>query len=142
MESLFVYGTLCFSEITEKLTGKHFKTECAVLKGYRRRRVAGADYPAIVVDSQSEVDGIILKDVDKRSMEIISFYEGEDYSIERLKVTINSQLIEVNVFVWNSAISELQNEDWDGEYFMKNSFSVYIKEIIPATLNEFMVFFK
>lgn len=140
MESLFVYGTLCFSEITEKLTGKNFQTECAVLKGYRRRRVAGADYPAIVVDSQSEVDGIILKDVDKRSLAIISFYEGEYYSIKRLKVTINNQLTEVSVFVWNSAISELENEDWDREYFMKNSFSVYIEEVIPATLNEFMGF--
>ena len=77
MANLFVYGTLCFPEIVEKLTGKSFQTENAVLKGYERKRIRNADYPAIIKNENIEVEGLLLWNVDKRSLKIVSFYEGD-----------------------------------------------------------------
>ena len=137
MANLFVYGTLCFPEIVEKLTGKSFRSAKAILKGFQRRSVKNADYPAIIVNSNSEVEGILLHDVDELSMKILSFYEGEDYWCEVVDVQIETDFIKANVFVWNSAINGLEEYDWNQEEFVLNSLQIYIEKIAPATFGEF-----
>ena len=57
MQNLFVYGTLLSSEITEKLTGKTFKTAHAILKGYKMYCVNDCDYPAIIHGRRSRNKG-------------------------------------------------------------------------------------
>jgi gamma-glutamylcyclotransferase (GGCT)/AIG2-like uncharacterized protein YtfP len=65
MKQLFVYGTLLFPEIVEKLTGKQFKTSSAVIRKFARKRIVGCNYPAIIEDLYSEVKGILIQDVDE-----------------------------------------------------------------------------
>ncbi len=137
MVALFVYGTLCFPVIVEKLTGKSFFSEQAVLKGYQRKKVKNADYPAIIKDGDSEVKGLLLHNVDGDSMRIISFYEGNEYRCETLSVRVKKKKIEAKVFVWNSVVETLENIDWDQDEFAENSLEIYIKEIIPQTLKEY-----
>ena len=135
--ALFVYGTLCFPEIVEKLTGKSFQSRQAVLKGFHRRRVKNADYPAIVKNDNSEVKGILFHDVDDLSFQIINFYEGDDYRIEELEVNVKDGFAKANVFIWNSDCNELENTDWNPNDFLKNNFKNYTEKVIPETILEF-----
>jgi gamma-glutamylcyclotransferase (GGCT)/AIG2-like uncharacterized protein YtfP len=137
MANLFVYGTLCFPEIVEKLTGKSFQTENAVLKGYERKRIRNTDYPAIIKNENSEVEGLLLWNVDKRSLKIFSFYEGDEYASFELTVIVNSKHTKAKVFVWISNINDLENLDWDLDEFAKKSLNTYIKKIVPDTVWEF-----
>jgi gamma-glutamylcyclotransferase (GGCT)/AIG2-like uncharacterized protein YtfP len=137
MTALFVYGTLCFPEIVEKLTGKSFQMEPAVLSGFQRKMIKNADYPAIIVNSNSVVEGIVLHDVDELSMKILSFYEGENYRCVELPVKLNEEFIRPKVFIWDSTIDELEFFDWNEDEFSMNSKKVYINKIIPETLLEF-----
>ena len=139
MATLFVYGTLCFPEIVAKLTGKSFQSEPAVLKGFQRMMVKNADYPAIIKNINSEVDGILLSGVDNRSMQIISFYEGAEYRCEEHEVFLQNDKIKANVFIWDSSI-ELLEGDWNAHEFLGSSFNLYLEKIIPETILEFSRF--
>jgi len=137
MAFLFVYGTLCFPEITENLTGKSFVSEGAVLKGYIRKNVNGKDYPAIIKHVHSQVKGLLLQDVDVHSLKIITFYEGNDYRCEELIVDTKGKSIIAKVFLWSSDVNALDNSDWIPEVFALKSLNTYLKKIIPETLMEF-----
>ncbi len=137
MTSLFVYGTLCFPEIVEKLTGKSFLSEQAILKKFQRKKVKDEDYPAIIKNRNSEVEGILLHNVDDRSMQIIAFYEGNQYRCEDLEVGLKEKSISAKVFVWNSGDCDLENYDWNLNEFVENSLELYLDKVIPETLKEF-----
>ncbi len=137
MVSLFVYGTLCFPEIIQKLTGKPFVSERAVLKGYQRRQVKDADFPAIITSSHSEVRGLLLKGLDERSFDVISFYEGDEYRCDDLEVQTENKAVKTRIFVWNSTVEALEDFDWDIDEFAKNLLEIYIEKIIPQTLKEY-----
>jgi len=85
------------AELVEQLTGKIFKSEKAVLKGFKRYQVINEPYPAIVRDKSSEVDGLLLRNVDEKSMEIFVAYEGIQYKTKRVLVIVGD--IKVNAFV-------------------------------------------
>ena len=137
MADLFVYGTLCYPEIVERLTGKTFISEQAILRGYQRKKVKDADYPAIIRNDVSEVKGLLLQGVDKDSLKIILFYEGNDYRCEDLLVDLMEKEIKAKVFVWNSSNAMLEDFDWNQEEFAKNFLRFYLEKVIPKTLREF-----
>ena len=137
MSALFVYGTLCFPEIIENLTGKTFHSKQAILKGYERKRVKNADYPAIVKNDNSEVKGILFLDVDDRSIQIINFYEGDDYRSEEMEINTSDGFVKAKVFVWNSDYDELEDTDWSLIEFLKKSLNIYVEKVIPETILEF-----
>lgn len=137
MKQLFVYGTLMFPEIREKLTGKVFKISPAVLPGYRRTKVKDADYPAIVKNPDSEVEGILLEDVDEQTIEILSFFEGDEYKTHHVEVFSGNRKIPALTFVWANREKLLPDEDWDITEFKVGSLKLYVKKIVPETVARF-----
>ncbi len=137
MKQLFVYGTLMFPEIREKLTGKTFKTSPALLPGYRRTKVKDADYPAIVKNPDAEVEGILLEDVDEQTIEILSFFEGDEYKTQYVEVFSGNRKIPALTFVWATREKLLPDEDWDITEFEAGSLKLYVKKIVPETVARF-----
>ncbi len=139
MQHIFVYGTLLSSEIVKKLTGKTFKTCAAVLPGYQLYRVKNHDYPAIIQNKGSETNGLILENADDSSLEVLSFYEGDEYEKKKVTVFVNGKPEVALAFVWTKEIDLLTDERWDFQEFEKNSLEYYLNDVIPETLE---VFFK
>lgn len=137
MQNFFVYGTLLCSEIIEKLTAKSFQTTPAILPGYRRYCVSGTDYPAAVKNEISEITGLVIAITDKRSTDIISFYEGEEYKKKKVKVFVDGRMEDAFTFVWAKENSLLENRNWDLQEFRKNNLKYYLDIVIPETLKEF-----
>lgn len=137
MQHLFVYGSLLFPEIREGLTGKSFQTADAVLYGFKRHAVAGADYPAIVAHPSANVNGKIVFDVDKTAMQAIAFYEGDQYKTLRVKLLYENAELEVLVFVWNLEHDDLEEHDWNEHGFEQESLPFYLAEVVPETVEEF-----
>ncbi|MCY1722681.1 gamma-glutamylcyclotransferase [Prolixibacteraceae bacterium Z1-6] len=137
MKNLFVYGSLLFPEILEGLTGKLFKTSDAILHGFKRYAVKGADYPAIVENTSSKVKGKIVSGVDEKSMQTITYYEGDQYDIVPLKIVFENDVIETFVFVWNLEQDDLETQDWDAKRFEQESLPYYLTEVVPETVEEF-----
>ena len=137
MQHLFVYGSLLFPEIVKGLTGRTFRSIPAILPGYKRYSVEGADYPAIVKKNDARVEGKLLFDVDSKSLEIITFYEGDDYLKIPVEVNINEEKTAAHTFLWKFGLEYLSGRNWSKERFGKESLDFYLNEIIPQTKRAF-----
>jgi gamma-glutamylcyclotransferase (GGCT)/AIG2-like uncharacterized protein YtfP len=137
MPGIFVYGTLQLPGIVKKLTGKSFTSKPAVLPGYKRCCVKGCDYPAVIQENDAETTGLVMKNVDDRSLDIISFYEGDEYEKRNVTVFMDGEPKDVLTFVWVKGTDLLENKEWDLHAFRKKSLEHYINVLIPDTLKEF-----
>jgi gamma-glutamylcyclotransferase (GGCT)/AIG2-like uncharacterized protein YtfP len=137
MQNIFVYGTLQSPEIIKKLTGKSFKSTPAVLQGYKRYWVKESVYPAVIQQIDEQTTGLVLENVDDLSVDIISFYEGDEY--EKKKVTVNSNGLykDVLTFVWVNGNEFLENKDWNLDNFEETFLEYYLEMVIPETLETF-----
>lgn len=95
---LFVYGTLQLPEKLQSLLGRVPSLELATLHDYRCGLVARADFPGIVPQQDSVVNGQVLAPLDQSELEILDQYEGELY--QRLRVTVMTARGPVNVWVY------------------------------------------
>ena len=88
MLSFFFYGTLMDPDLQAVVLGGRLPAGVsAVLDGYRRRTVAGRDYPAIVLAKGASVSGLLLDGVSPTMAARTSLYEGPQYTAASLPVT-------------------------------------------------------
>jgi gamma-glutamylcyclotransferase (GGCT)/AIG2-like uncharacterized protein YtfP len=137
MSNVFVYGTLQSPEIVKKLTGKSFKSTPAVLERYKRYCVKDCDYPAIIQQNDAQTTGLILENVDDLSLDIISFYEGDEYEKRQVTVQTGDSPEIALAFVWAKGFELLEDADWDLVQFEKTSLKYYFDIVVPETLEEF-----
>lgn len=88
MENLFAYGTLMCGDIGHDVAGCHFSHVPGTLKGYSRRRVKREQYPAIIADDESCVDGFVYKEVTEAVWQRLDRFEGQMYARQRVKIEI------------------------------------------------------
>jgi len=137
MQNVFVYGSLLFTEITIKLTGKSFKISPAELPGYKLYCVKGSDYPAIIQQECSKTFGLVIKNVDELSLNIFSHYEANEYEKRRVTVMMNNKPKDVLTFVWAKGCDFLEEREWHLLQFQENSLEHYLNVVIPETLEDF-----
>ena len=137
MHQLFIYGTLLFPEILEGITNKALQTIPGKLRGYKRCKVFGCDYPAIIPDPNSMVEGKLVINLDNHSMNIITFFEGEDYRKSTVIIQAGNQEVPATAFTWNGDFYRLEKEDWNKKLFEQYSLQYYAAKIIPETIKAF-----
>lgn len=137
MANLFVYGTLLFPEIIEGLTQTRFKSQSAVLENYKRCNVIGCDFPAVIRDEGSSVEGKILFDVTNEALELLTFFEGDDFKKIDTQVQVDGNIVDAFVYVWNSENGFLDETDWQIEAFEQESLQFYKEHVVPETIKEF-----
>lgn len=90
----------------------------------------------------SEIFGKVIFNVDEKSMQMLTFFEGEQYRKTTANITLQNKRIEVVLYEWQDDYSFLGEADWDFENFRKNSLDFYICEVIPLTLKEFETYYE
>jgi gamma-glutamylcyclotransferase (GGCT)/AIG2-like uncharacterized protein YtfP len=81
---VFVYGTLMYDEVSTRVVSGRYRRAPATLPGYRRCKVRGEEYPAIIADSAAAVDGIVWFDVSPNDLARLDTYEAQEY--ERIEM--------------------------------------------------------
>jgi gamma-glutamylcyclotransferase (GGCT)/AIG2-like uncharacterized protein YtfP len=142
MKNIFVYGTLLFPEILEKLTGKTFESKEGYLNDSKRYQIFDDNiprkYPAIIESKGNQVFGKIILNVDQESLNILDYFEDEKYESKTLKAYLkDGEEFEVLVYVWREEFRDMLKGDWNIDYFKDNYLSIYLNEIIPRVLNEY-----
>lgn len=100
MPPCFFYGSLVDPERLRRICGgKPGTGEPARLAGWRRARVAGADYPLLLRAVAGRVDGILVRGLDVHGLRRLDRYEGPGYRRARLRVATSSGRW-VNAFVY------------------------------------------
>lgn len=126
MQNLFVYGTLQYPEILQKLTGKNFVSKPAVLNNYMRHKVKHAEYPAIVPKPGAQTMGLLIENVDDLSLRAIDFYEGNEYEKTVVTVFTENTVMDAFTYTWIGGNKNLEEDDWDKNNFEKNFLQLYL----------------
>ncbi|MCW8196501.1 gamma-glutamylcyclotransferase [Proteobacteria bacterium 005FR1] len=91
MSRVFVYGTLLADEIFDRVVGHIGPSVPAILKGYERRAIRRAAFPAVVPKPGSVVRGMLHIQVNERALKALDHYEGAWYSRETVRVEADGQ---------------------------------------------------
>lgn len=73
-------------EVMEIVAGRLFARSPARLRGYRRRLLRGAVYPAVVPAAGETTAGVLWEGLDRAALARIDRFEGELYERPRLRV--------------------------------------------------------
>jgi gamma-glutamylcyclotransferase (GGCT)/AIG2-like uncharacterized protein YtfP len=79
-----------FGEVMEIVAGRRCASQPARLAGFRRRRVRGAVYPALVPDAGETLEGVLWQGLDGPALARIDRFEGAIYERPALDVTLGS----------------------------------------------------
>ncbi|CAB4419826.1 unnamed protein product [Rhizophagus irregularis] len=126
----FFYGTLVFPQILKQVLNDGRKnTEPpinveqipATLKGYKRRKVIGTDYPAILKgdDLKDETRGVLIRGLSSQDIRRLDNFESHQYERKKIKVYIENEgtPIEAITYVWKDSPDLLDEKDWNSEEF-------------------------
>lgn len=84
--SLFAYGSLQLPEVFEAVTRLPRAGCPAVLRGFRRTKLKGFGFPAILADDSLETSGILYHSIENVGWQRLDAFEDDFY--ERKRVTI------------------------------------------------------
>ena len=117
----------------------------AVLHGYRRQRVSGADFPAIVPKPSTTVRGVFITGLADRDVACLDQFEGPMYKRRKVKVKllkrvmleetvddsdlprIEGEEVEAETYVWNFREQALQDQEWDFEDFKERKMQAWTR---------------
>ena len=118
---LFVYGTLMDAEIMSHVAGGHFFSRSAKLEGYRRRRVRGEVYPAIVPCPDETVSGRVYFSLSPAALERLDQFEGQQYERCPVTVTCAAGSLPVQAYILAPAYHDrLSSETWELTTFQRS----------------------
>ncbi len=83
---LFAYGTLLSDHLRQCVLGRATHTRAATLAGYRRVRLRGRAYPAIVATAGASTTGRLVLDLTTADWARLDEYEGALYRREAVQV--------------------------------------------------------
>jgi len=82
----FFYGTLMDIDLLSGVLGRPITPSAlapALLRGYHRSAVHGADYPVVLSDPEAWVEGVVLAGVSVAERDRLVRYEGKNYELSR-----------------------------------------------------------
>lgn len=123
MKNLFTYGTLMCEDIMIKVSGCHPSHDPATLRGYQRRFVTGAPYPAVIPHREAAVNGLVYRNVPDSAWHRLDRFEGEMYERHHVIVELSDRTtLPADVYVIHPAyVHCLDERDWDVDDFIKNN---------------------
>lgn len=127
---LFAYGTLQLPEVLQAVIGQRRAGVPALLSGYRRFRVPGKPYPAMVVEARSSVPGLLYEGLSAAALEQLDYYEGELYERRELLVQVQSVQVPAMSYVLGQAHGSLiAEEPWDLQAFEREHLASYLERL-------------
>ena len=126
---LFVYGTLMVPEVMSAVSGYDGPGRPATLHGFRRRRVAGESYPAIVACTDESVSGTLYRGVEAAQCCRLDAFEGEKYRRQRVIVSLPHGPCEAEAYVFrHGCLPLLSDEPWSLERFTATHLEAFMSD--------------
>jgi len=122
MMALFAYGTLMCEDIMRTVAGTLPRQRQALLRGYRRLRVKGKDYPALVPDPEGSVAGVLYSNLTAPAWGRLDRFEGAFYARTLVSVErVDGKVLPAAAYVARSRFRyRLAPFDWDFAEFLRN----------------------
>lgn len=128
---VFTYGSLMFQRVWPKVVGGMYEKADARLHGFKRRKIRGKNYPAVLRGTNLDyVDGKIYFDVNNNDMDLLDKFEGEYYQRERTECELpDGSIITAGAYVLKEKYWKLiEDEEWDLNWFSETGIHSFPKD--------------
>jgi gamma-glutamylcyclotransferase (GGCT)/AIG2-like uncharacterized protein YtfP len=129
MRHLFAYGTLMCDDVMQDVSGLQMTGVPAVLQGYRRLRVKGEHYPAIVPAEASAVDGVVYQGIPNQAWILLDRFEGDMCVRETVRIALASgAALLAETYVMRAGFNDyLEETEWDFSAFLRDGKESFCK---------------
>lgn len=111
-QPLFVYGTLLYSDLLQRIVGRKVDGIPAQLDGYLRRTILGKRYPGLSPEPGGRVQGLLFEDLSMTELKRLDRYEGNEYVRKRISVNLGRQSRQCWAYLPRPGI-KLSTESWN-----------------------------
>jgi hypothetical protein len=119
----FFYGTLLDEEVLAAVIGRAVPPRCsepAFLVGYRRVRMEGTRYPALVSGAGGRVDGLLVRGIAPTEAARLAAFEGPFYRLGGIRVTTaRGRRVAASTFLPRGGQRQASGE-WDPEAWRRH----------------------
>jgi gamma-glutamylcyclotransferase (GGCT)/AIG2-like uncharacterized protein YtfP len=124
---LFTYGSLMCEDIMVAVAGEPLRHTPARLFQYRRYSVKNEQYPGIVPNNGSVVDGIVYQGITPAIWSRLDRFEGEMYCRRPVTVLLeNGAEAQVYCYVFRPEFRQrLTDEEWDLQTFLRQGKKIF-----------------
>lgn len=99
-QHVFVYGSLMYLPVWGQVVQGTYACKNAVARGHARYAVPGETYPAMVVQADSEVKGLVWLNVAADDLSRLDAFEGPEYQRQTISVQVDGQDLKVQTYLW------------------------------------------
>lgn len=85
----------------------------ATFAGYRKARLPHETYPMLVPEADSIADGVLLHGLNKKDLDRIVFFEGEEYELSPCQVRLSDKTCAEALFFDEGIMPLAETEVWD-----------------------------
>lgn len=128
MKNIFVYGSLMFDDVWNRIVQHRYEKQAAVVSGYKRLSIKGESYPGLVTSFNSSVDGVLYLNVTAQDIKRLDKFEGEYY--KKIPVAVLSEtgrVLNAEVYLFNRRSKRLlSNTSWDPLRFQAHQLQQFI----------------
>jgi gamma-glutamylcyclotransferase (GGCT)/AIG2-like uncharacterized protein YtfP len=120
MVNLFTYGSLMCSDIMFKVADCQLDYCQAVLNNFFRSKMHGREYPGIVAQPETEVAGILYRNLTPDALTRLDAFEGKMYQRQQVEVMTKEQglTMAMTYVIKPRYRDQLTDEEWDFSYFL------------------------
>lgn len=128
MKNVFVYGSLMFDDVWNRIVQCQYEKNTAVLAGYKRLCVKGKTYPGLVKTFGCSVEGVVYLNVSAQDIQRLDRFEGEYY--KKIPVAVSSEgshALDAEVYLFRQSYKHLLgNTPWDPDQFQTHHLRQFI----------------
>jgi gamma-glutamylcyclotransferase (GGCT)/AIG2-like uncharacterized protein YtfP len=129
---VFTYGSLMFDQVWSNVVGGMYEKVTARLYGYKRRRIRGEIYPAVLPGTNRDhVDGSIYLDVSQSDVKTLDTFEGEYYQKEMVECDLtDGGSIAAWVYLFKDRYRDcVEDEPWDPVWFLEYEIYAFLADL-------------
>jgi gamma-glutamylcyclotransferase (GGCT)/AIG2-like uncharacterized protein YtfP len=125
---VFVYGSLMYLPVWGQVVKGVYPCLNAVAKGFQRHAVPGETYPAMVRNTQAQVQGLMWLNVRTDDILSLDLFEGPEYVREPIEVFLNTtgDTVTAQTYLWRNP-DVLTGELWNVSQFEAEGMQAFLE---------------
>ena len=128
---VFTYGSLMFHRVWSRVVAGYYEKTDARLYRYKRRKIRGMIYPAVLPGKETDyVDGILYLRVSNTDIKTLDRFEGNYYRKEmaECKLSDRDDIIACVYVLKEEYAHYMEDEEWDPVWFSEVGIHSFIGE--------------
>jgi len=114
--ALFCFGSLMDADVLQLVTAQplaSIQLHPARVVDFAQREVVGESYPVLVAEQGAMVKGLLIESLTADAMHRIQFFEGEQYALERVTITLDSGHSRTAAYFKSTGLYQVLDTPWD-----------------------------